>query len=309
MSKQNSRKNTSDKHTSNNDNSEQTLFQIKADLDKIQGWQCLQKNVERSEANDCTINVLHLLSIIPDRLYAESIALFKNITKSGTKNAEIIEYISKYMNVRGVKKNIIDKCEEVDVKSKSYETWLKNLSIYLKPNHATIFNMALSKPNPKTIGHTILAYMTDDKQLFFLDPQQEKILNVSDITDMFEKGKYNVLCLFFKHSKQEPLTDAPNPKKHKRVDTKHTIRKKSNFSSSISKKRQRHSSSKTSRSRKERSGTSIMDKLKKSLRLFLTRNKKKRRAIIQTKRRNYHIPQSDMQISKPSSPSDMQVSR
>jgi|LauGreDrversion4_2_1035121.scaffolds.fasta_scaffold48437_3 hypothetical protein len=272
MSKQTIRNPTSDSYR------EPYLFQIEVDLDKIQSWECLQKNFSRNKAQDCAINVLHLLNIIQDRLSAEEIASFKNITKSGTTPAEIIEYITKYINKHDARKYIVDKCEEVEVNTRSYEKWLSNLSIYLKPNHATIFNMFLTKTRAKSIGHSILAYMTNDKQLYFLDPQQEKILNVTDIMDMFEKGRYNMLCLFFKDPTLAPLAVAPNPKKHKRSELQITIRK-------------------TKTKKQRRSSTPRTKKRKRTILSFLSRNRQKRKSIIQSKRRKSRTNTSDMQIS------------
>jgi hypothetical protein len=175
------------------------LFQVRVDPNKFTSWECLQKYASRKKVMDCAINVYHFLEIISDRYEAEQLASLKNLT-NGTDHTERVELIYKYMTNKKTRQQTYETLLVAN-ENNLYLEWVAYFKQELKPNHATMVNVY----PPTGTGHAILAYMNENNQLSFVDPQQLRIF-VSDSQEAREwLSKYDKMYIIMKKPKKGRL--------------------------------------------------------------------------------------------------------
>jgi len=258
-----------------------TLLQFILEPTKISRWTCLNPDIKRSEAIDCTINSLHFLDVIKDRKEAEDFSRKiqlndNNLSMKGIGSDTFIELLEKYtpenyiMMTMYINKN----------RDNSYTSWISLLNKKIKPGNATfvLYN------NQDNSGHVVIAYKDIKNELYILDTQQlTSYTGNNEIKTYFTKENINVLHLIYLFPKKtrkysarkmkirkssthsdrktrkrrrlathsQPKSLSFNNKKRKRSTTKLKIRKSSTHSDRKTRKRRRlatHSQPKSSSS-------------------------------------------------------------
>jgi len=197
-------------------NKDDYLFQVRIDPSKFTSWECLQSNFPRNKAHDCVINAYHFLGIITDRYEAEQLASLKNLKAEGTTHFERLELIYKYLTSAKMRQETYE-VPLITRTDNPYSEWVAYFKSVLKPNYATMINLY----PPSGIGHTILVYMDQNRQLYLVDPQKLRIF-ISDSQDAIKMlANFDKMNIIMKKPKKGRLTTLSsfeeNPVKKRRV--------------------------------------------------------------------------------------------
>ena len=159
----------------------------------VNKWKCLDPDISKNIATDCTINSLQFFDVI-DRKEAEKLSKeMNNIKKTGTYPNETLSFIFNKFN--NEMKEIHEISESHNFKNNNWKEYLIKL---IKPGYASIFLIY-----GHNHGHALIVGVTDDKQLVLIDPQQEIFFVTNESIDEYlTKYEFIKFRLIYKNLKE-----------------------------------------------------------------------------------------------------------
>jgi hypothetical protein len=196
-----------------------SLLTHKISNEKINQWNCLNKDVPREERYDCTINSMTFLDLI-ERDTAENYAKDINLLKSGVSDTQIVHELHKIFSNESENRSYKIKHLGLDTE------WKRKIKNKLGKNDSTVGLFH----RQSTIGHAVVLAKNEDNILFIFDPQQQMYYpDVDSIVDKYIKSqKFVNLSLIYNTKtgrKQETTVQLRKkkqlqPSKKQRIGTK-----------------------------------------------------------------------------------------